>query len=198
MNLNLLIALPAMLCPVMATGPCSAAQATSPKPTAQKGHNGKSKERSDEALFIAVDKGQIKQVQILLKQGASPNTVQMSIPGGGGHDHTKTKEEISDVGDPSFLRMKMTPLIRAIINDDLPIARILLEHGANVNAKGWHNRTPIIWASDASNKPIIDLLIKFKAGLNAKSDEGFTALSLAESFNKLDIASKLRKAGARE
>jgi ankyrin repeat protein len=51
-----------------------------------------------------------------------------------------------------------TPLIYAARDNYLEIAKFLIEHGANVNAKNLHDQTPLSVAEDAGHTEMIQLL----------------------------------------
>ena len=56
--------------------------------------------------------------------------------------------------------MKMTPLHIAAFMGHFEIAKLLLENGANVNAIGRHNQTPIHFTALNGQTKIIPLLVK--------------------------------------
>ena len=69
--------------------------------------------------------------------------------------------------------------------------------GANVNEETYTDWTPLHWAAYRDHKEIVELLIAEGADVNAK-DAGTTPLDVAEEFNLSELASILRKHGAKE
>lgn len=68
--------------------------------------------------------------------------------------------------------------------------------GANVNAKGNHGYTALMWAAWRGHTQIAELLIKYGAEVNAKTTGGNTALILAGK--NTETAYILRSHGAKE
>lgn len=84
-------------------------------------------------LLAATRKGDIAQVKVLLDKGAAVNA--------------KT-------------RYNQTPLFFACDRGYLEIAKLLIERGADVDAKdNFYNATPLTWAMSKKNKEMIALLI---------------------------------------
>ena len=71
-----------------------------------------------------------------------------------------------------------TPLHDAALNGKSEIVRLLIEHGADVNAMSKYN-TPLLIAATYGHIAVAELLIKSKADVNAKDSSGRTALTLA-------------------
>ena len=88
---------------------------------------------------------------------------------------------------------------------DLNTVRLLLDHGADVNAFDTNGRTPLMYAavSDRLSKEVVQLLIDHGADINAKSrhtlssDAGLTALDIAMSHGETPVVDVLIKAGER-
>jgi ankyrin repeat protein len=68
--------------------------------------------------------------------------------------------------------------------------------GGNLNKKTYTDWTPLHWAAYRDHKEIVELLIAEGADVNAK-DAGTTPLDVAEEFNLSELASILRKHGAK-
>lgn len=71
--------------------------------------------------------------------------------------------------------MGETLLNLAVISQSPKDVRLLLENGADVNAKGELEFTPIQNACIYGNLDIIDMLIKFGADVSAKNEFGYDA-----------------------
>jgi ankyrin repeat protein len=62
------------------------------------------------------------------------------------------------------------------------VVNMLLDAGANVNARGYYagGRTPLLWAAEKGHKVVVDLLLRIPdVDLNARDNDGQTALSRA-------------------
>lgn len=74
----------------------------------------------------------------------------------------------------------------------------LLEHGADVNARGRMGRTPLHLAAERNtSSKTVEILVKGGADMNAKDDQGLTALDVAEHHGKTAVARWLRSALAK-
>ena len=73
--------------------------------------------------------------------------------------------------------------------------RVLIDEGANVNARDNNGDTPLLYAADSSPPEIVTLLIKAGADVNFRDREGLTPLTFADN---LEIINLLKDAGARE
>jgi ankyrin repeat protein len=105
-------------------------------------------------------------------------------------------------------------LLKAAQDGNIVAVKKHLAAGADVNAKGWFKLTlhiveggnlnkktytdwtPLHWAAYRDHKEIVELLIAEGADVNAK-DAGTTPLDVAEEFNLSELASILRKHGAK-
>ncbi len=74
------------------------------------------------ALYIAVQFQRAQLVQVLLDHGADPNAI--------------TRE------GPEHARSETTPLMRAIVHANVPVAKLLISRGADVNlgSDWWHGK----------------------------------------------------------
>ena len=79
--------------------------------------------------------------------------------------------------------------ITALYNH-LEVAELLIEYGADVNAKANNGRTPLHFASAKNNNEIARLLISKGADVNAKRNDGLTPFDEA---NESETAELLRK-----
>jgi ankyrin repeat protein len=91
----------------------------------------------------------------------------------------------------------MTALHWAVYRDDLKMASVLIQAGANVNATNRLNAvTPLLIASNAGDAAIIDLLLKSGADANLTNSHGTTPLMLAAASGKVDAVKTLLDHGA--
>jgi len=87
-----------------------------------------------------------------------------------------------------------TPLDRAAEGGHKEIAELLIEKGADVNAKKEDGQTPLYSAALYSHKEIVELLIANGAEVNAKNKYGETPLNLSFVGETADL---LRKHGGK-
>ncbi len=82
------------------------------------------------------------------------------------------------------------------------VVELLIDKGADVNAKGKYGGTPLHSAAFFGQTEIVELLIAKGADLNAKIEsagilKGYTPLDVAEEFNLPVLADLLRKHGGK-
>lgn len=89
----------------------------------------------------------------------------------------------------------ITPLMVAAREGKAETAKLLLNRGANVNARSANNRTALHIAADAwwrEDVQVVELLLDAGANPNAKDETGRTPLDLAVSRNYGQVAEKIR------
>jgi hypothetical protein len=84
-----------------------------------------------------------------------------------------------------------TPLHYATNNGHIEITRLLLENGAEVNAKSNSGCTPLHWAAIIGHVDILHLLVENGANLEAQSKSGWRALHWAAYYDRLPIIQEL-------
>ena len=91
-----------------------------------------------------------------------------------------------------------TPLhLAAENNPDEEVARVLLEAGADVNARAYYGQTPLILAAGNANPAVAALLLEAGADVNAREWMGRTALHEAAASNEnVAMIDLLLEAGA--
>lgn len=90
-----------------------------------------------------------------------------------------------------------TALHWAAFNDDLDIAKLLIESGANVKAvTRIGGITPLYMAARNGSAPMIELLLKAGADANSTTETGTTALMMAASSGNGDAVKVLLDQGA--
>jgi ankyrin repeat protein len=144
-------------------------------------------------------------VELLLKRGANVNARTYSLGSALG---TAVKQNFQGVAelllqykaDPNIpdndQNQIHTPLYWAAQNGRLPLVKLLVAHGADVNAKNQGDQTALHVAASRSNLEIVRLLIDSKADIAAKTSSGSTPLHSAAAGNEPESIKLLLARGA--
>jgi ankyrin repeat protein len=89
-----------------------------------------------------------------------------------------------------------TPLHAAAVLGHTAIARILLKHNADVNARDKHNSTPLHEASGSGNLDVMRLLLEHRVDVNVLDHWGGSPLYRAFQYQKFDAMKLLVEGGA--
>jgi len=129
-------------------------------------------------LIDAAARNDLPKVVALLAEGANPNAMWRNKKPYSWQDFCKQMVGI----DPRAGEGGHTALMLAAQDGQLPLAKALIDSGANVNMRDGEGSTALHWAA-RSTKPdsgaIILLLAANRADLKAKSMDGKTAVDLA-------------------
>jgi ankyrin repeat protein len=88
-------------------------------------------------------------------------------------------------------------LILAAEENNLQYAvELLVQHGADVNAKDNRNRTPLIWASQSGHVQVVVEFLVHGADIETKDNMGSTALHFACSRGHVTVVQALLSSGA--
>ena len=98
----------------------------------------------------------------------------------------------ASVDEPSHNPMEVMPLHSAVASQSLEIVRLLLEHGAPVNARQSEDFTPLHAAAQNGDLEIMHLLLAYGADPDARDVEGKTPLWFAEAEGHQAAADLLR------
>lgn len=85
------------------------------------------------------------------------------------------------------------PATKSLGNNHKSIALNLIEHGANVNAKGYNNTTALHIAAMRGDVSVVEALLKAGAHKNAKTKKGVTALRIATLLERKAIIKLLKE-----
>jgi len=159
-------------------------------------------------IFEAAATGQTERVSALIKQDASLANAFSSdgfMPLGlavfFGHSEAVKLLLASgaEVNIASRETMKVTPLHSAAAARQVTIARLLIAHGANVNAaQAESGFTPLHEAAANGDLEFATMLLEHGANLNAKMNDGKSPLAFALSRKQNEMAAFLRERGAVE
>ncbi|MFN0123711.1 MAG: ankyrin repeat domain-containing protein [Blastocatellia bacterium] len=157
-------------------------------------------------IFEAAATGQTARVRALVRQ--DPALVNAFAPDGFFplglavfFGHRETVEALlaagADVNAATRETMKVTPLHSAAAARQPAIARLLIAHGAKVNAGQAENGfTPLHEAAANGDLEFAGLLLEHGAQINAKMTDGKTPLALALTRGRQEMAAFLRERGA--
>ena len=95
-------------------------------------------------------------------------------------------------------QMKVTALHAAAAAQQLEIARMLVAHGADVNARQQEDFTPLHEAAANGQLEFAKLLLDHGADVNLRTAKGKTALSFAMETGQTQVANLLRERGGIE
>jgi ankyrin repeat protein len=157
------------------------------------------------ALGFAVFKNNIKITSILINNGADVNEMDkygvtpLWLASGNGNI-TIAKLLIDNGADINAKRTidGRTALVHAMSNSKLEIAKLLIDHGADVNAKDNKGFSVLMIAAGKGNLDMIGLLLDKGADINASTENGISALKTARYYKQSEVASYLRKHGAKD
>lgn len=138
---------------------------------------------SYEDFFAALTFDRSVEIQALLARGFDPNTPnEYATPGLMVAlekqafqsalvlaKHPQTKIEFEN-------KLGETPLMLAAINNQINLAEVLIERGADVNRKGW---TPLHYAATRGHREMMRLLLDHSAYIDSESANGTTPLMMA-------------------
>jgi ankyrin repeat protein len=90
----------------------------------------------------------------------------------------------------------ITMLGRSVLNNEVEMARMLIERGASVNVVDKLGMTPLLWAASSNfgDADMIELLIKAGARADMRNKDGLTPLELARKYRHTELISALERA----
>lgn len=158
-------------------------------------------------LLQAAEDSEYEAALVALQHGASPNArgfFEMSplLWAVSKHNLPLVKLLLDYGADPNQPKKDgVTPICSATeypppdVND-LSIANLLVERGADVNRRNDTHDTPLIWVGFYGHVPIAKFLLEHGADVNAVDQFGQTALNMAERQHHEDMISFLTSQGA--
>ena len=84
-----------------------------------------------------------------------------------------------------------TCLTTAAYNGRLDICRLLIDKGAQLEAKDWDHRTPLHWAAIEGHVEIVRLLCDRGADVEACNDGGWRPLHRAAYYGRFSVVKEL-------
>ena len=157
-------------------------------------------DNSRDALFTAIRRGAIGDVERLLKSGVKPNAMDAegtpALMAATIFADARMVELLLQRGaDPNQSGASGTTALMSAA-PDLEKVRVLLAHGANVNARSETERTALlVAASYPGTVSVLRLLLDHGADLRAQDRGGATALALAVRSSDVDVVRFLVERG---
>ena len=127
-------------------------------------------------LMLAVVRAHVETARELIKQGANVNTA-VDFPEGG----------------TTVPQKGVTALMQAAAGGDLPMVKLLVEHGADVNARDGDGATALMGTTDGN---VVAYLLEHKADPNVRDKLGNTALIILAKHSRFGDASAVVAAEA--
>ena len=156
-------------------------------------------------LICAAQSGHAGAIRVLLERGANVNFFYQELG-------TPLFVIVQEFSAPkiveTLLEYGADPNISSVIDslplhiaaeehdDDVEVARILLDSGSDVNAQNSKGPTPLQTAAAANNISHMRLFLHHHANLDAQSEDGATALSAAVRHSNIDAVAFLLGKGA--
>jgi uncharacterized protein len=137
------------------------------------------------SLLCAAWKGDVATVRKLLSSGVNPDSTDDN---GICEGRPNRATAISSSGD--------TPLMRAAGCGHTEVVKLLLEDGADINARDSEGNTAISGAAYYMHADIVDLLLTRGADINVKDMDGNTLLMNAAGNGRLEVVKFLLSKGA--
>ena len=153
-------------------------------------------------LFLAAYAGNAEVLPDLLKAGASL-TGEMRllgtsstdpISGAVRHGYLDVARVLVDLGAPvDRTDLRITPLVKAVLGDQVEMAAFLISKGADVNHVDTNGMTALLYAAsiDFGSPAMIDMLLKAGARTDMKTKDGKTALELARQYKHTHLIPSL-------
>lgn len=94
--------------------------------------------------------------------------------------------------------MTNAPLHAAVAGGHSEEARLLVDRGAEINARQAGGFTPLHGAAAQGNVELVSLLLARGADVNARADDGMTPMALAVQKSRTEVARLLREQGGVE
>jgi ankyrin repeat protein len=168
-------------------------------------------------LQWAANMGSREVAEILLTRGAAPQLNMWAAAGLGMLDVVQSfwvspntltpgagQTHMRDLGDgkwdkappKTYLELISEALHIAARNGHIPVAKFLLEKGADINCRGFFGAPGLLWAAINGHKPMVEFLIEHGADLTLRDEQFYsTALGWAHEGKHLEIAELLKARG---
>jgi uncharacterized protein len=102
----------------------------------------------------------------------------------------------ADVGTAARNDMRVQALHAAVASRNLEAVRLLLDHGADPDARQQVGYTPLMGAAGSGREDLVELLLERGADAALVADDGKTAASVAREHGHAALARRLQSGGA--
>ena len=142
-------------------------------------------------LHEAAEKGDVQEVKRLLERGEDVDvrTTRERTP------PDETKPAFLSALESTLDSSGSTPLHVAASNGHAEVVALLLENGADPNAKNRIDVTPLHMAAMDGHLPVVELLVAHGADVNARQCANQTALHLANWKGRRKVVKFLKRHG---
>ncbi|XP_076081055.1 uncharacterized protein LOC143051962 [Mytilus galloprovincialis] len=123
----------------------------------------------DEKLLTAAEKGNIKEVELCVKNGAN----------------LECRDDF----------WGQTPLMLAAWEGHLEVVTFLVTHGSQLEVTDTWGETPLMWAARGGHLEVVTFLVTHGSRLEATDEDGQTALHHAAEFGGIDVTKCLTDKG---
>lgn len=152
-------------------------------------------------VVLAARSGNAGGLRLLLKRGAPVGPAAQEVQSLClGHQGTAILKILLDAGVSPNVRVGTFghPLIygQGVSEEVLPTARLLLERGADVNARGAWDRTPLQSAASLGPVSLCRLFLEWGADPNLRSHDGLTPMHEAAARGSIELMQMLEVCGA--
>ena len=153
-------------------------------------------------LHIASSKGRLETLHLLIANGADVNARDdndwTAISFAAEEGRLEAVRVLLDNGaDPNMGRSVKSPLYRALEDEHLEVAQLLLKYGADINSQDGSGRTMLHLASRRAKPKLARLLLEHGANIHARDSQGKTPLQVAIDAEHQDIVELLLQHGAK-
>ncbi len=151
------------------------------------------------SIFEAAATGRVERVRQLVKQ--NPELVKAYSPDGWTALHLNfgnlgivkvLLDSGADINAISKNKLSATPLQGAAAMQNLELAKLLVQRGANVNCRGEEGGSPLHEVAGNGQIEFAKLLLDRGANVNARDDSGKTPLTVALDYKQAEMAKLLR------
>jgi ankyrin repeat protein len=149
-------------------------------------------------LVLASSAGRVEIVRMLLQNGANPDdAARLAQEGGMVWGDTLWKYAANP--DSTDVRLiPGAPLLAACDGGHIEVVKLLVDKGANLNAKDQNGQTPLMKTAASGQLDIVKILVERGADLTLTDERGDTALSMASKGLRSKVVDLLKARGARE